>query len=213
MKSLGWYAVMGALVLATPGCALTSKSDALEIRYFTPQSVKTRLSSSPAPGMPTTGEGRPMPALRLGRVTAGSHLRDKMVRRSASGEVTFADERRWTEKPDAFVRRALERELFEDRGYGRELTGTAPTLDVEVLAFEEVKGPRGSVARVEVRVVLHDGEKVLAEETMTVDRPVGGSGAVEDVVTATAEALDATARGIADRVAGRLAPPRRSDTP
>lgn len=211
MKSLGWFVVVGAVVLGLPGCALTSKSDALEIRYFTPQSVKTRLSSAPA--LPATGEGQPMPALRLGHVTAGSHLRDKMVKRSASGEVTFADERRWTEKPDAFVRRALERELFEDRGYKRELTGGAPILDVEVLAFEEVKAPKGSVARVEVRVVLHDGEKVVAEETMTVDRPVGGSGAVEDVVTATAEALDATARGIADRVAGRLAPPKRNDSP
>ncbi len=207
MKSFSRVVVAFGLCVLASGCALASKSDVLDIRYFTPYAQKTRLSSaSPA-------AAKEMPALRLGRVTSGTHLRTRMVHRTAAGEVTFDEQRRWTERPEVFVRQELERELFEERGFRRELTTGAPTLDVEVLAFEELKLRGGSAARVQLRMVLHDDEKVMSEETLTVDRPVGGRGAVEDLVTATSDALDASASAIADRITAKLAPPPAADSP
>lgn len=198
-----------AALASLPACALTSKSEALDVRWFTPEAGRAHLTGAPA-----SPEAIPVrPALRLGRVTSGSHLREKMVRRTSAGEVEFDDAHRWTEKPEVFVRRELERELFEERGFRREIMSAAPVLDVEVLAFEELQIPNAPAARVSLRMVLQDGERVLDEETLTVDRVVGGRHRVEDVVAATSEALDGAAAAIADRIAARLAPPKAPDSP
>lgn len=188
------------LALAGPGCALASKGEALDVRWYTPEGASRvpRLTSARAPA--TTAP------LRLGRVTSGSHLRERMLRRSSSGEVTFDERHRWTERPEVYVRRALERTLFEERGMRREIASGAPTLEVEVLAFEEVVTRDGRTARIAVRTTLHDGERVLLEETRSVSRPVSGADAPA-LVRATAEALDELASTVATSAASSLAPP------
>ena len=97
---------LGLLLLAVPGCALTSKADPLEIRYFTP---------AEAPARPATpaGDGA---RLRLGRLSASDHLRQRIVVRTSAVELAALEDRRWTEKPEDYLRRALARSLFEEAG-------------------------------------------------------------------------------------------------
>jgi cholesterol transport system auxiliary component len=177
------------------GCALTSKSEALDIRYYTPEKVKTQLTA--ASDRPS---GDPIP-LELGRISSASHIREKMAFRDASFEVGYYEDRRWTERPEAFVRRELGRTLFEERGFRRSVSAAnAATLEVELIAFEEVRAKPTHVARVQLRIILHDGRDVLHEETVTVDKPLpNGESTTEALVAATAEALDAAAALVADR--------------
>jgi cholesterol transport system auxiliary component len=181
------------------GCALTSKGDALTIRYFSPEQAPVRLTSSETGGAPQANAKE----LRLGRITSGQHLRDKIVYRDNDWEVGFYDDRRWTERPETYVRRELARALFEDDGLTRAVSGPAPTLDVEVLSFEELKLARGHFARIAVRAVLYGDDKVLFEETFTVDRPVA-SNDPSALAAAMAEALHATGEMVGKRVTASL---------
>lgn len=185
-----------ALLLSVSGCALTSKSEPLDIRYYTPERVKAQLTSS----SPSPDQGRPL-SLELGRVSSSSHIREKMAFRDASWEIGYYEDRRWTERPDAFVRRELGRTLFEERGFRRSVgAANAPTLEIELIAFEEVRAKPTHVARVQLRMILHDGRDVLHEETVTVDKPLpGGEASTEAVVAATAEALDTASTLVAER--------------
>jgi cholesterol transport system auxiliary component len=188
--------------LAVSGCALTSKSEPLDVRYYTPEKVKTQLTSA----TDRAPQGEAM-TLELGRVTSGSHLREKMAYRDASWEVGYYEDRRWTERPEAFVRRELGRTLFEERGFRRSVSdAAAPVLEVELIAFEEIRAKPAHVARVQLRMILHDGRDVLHEETITVDKPLPGNESTTDAfVAATAEALDAACAQVADRAQKVLA--------
>jgi cholesterol transport system auxiliary component len=133
-------------------------------------------------------------------------LRERIAYRDAAYEVGYYEDQRWTERPEIYVRRELTRTLFEERGFRRVLGGVAPTLDVEVLAFDELRLPMGRAARVELKVVLFEDRNVIWEETLTVDRSVATSTAkIEDVVAAMAEALDVAAEQVATRVAAAIA--------
>lgn len=99
------------------------------------------------------------------------------------------------------MRRALARKLFEERGFERVTGGPGPTLDVEVLGFEEVRMPGIHAARLKLRYRLQGDEAVLVEQTITIDRPVSGEG-FDAFVAAMSEALDEATDRIADRIAG-----------
>ena len=122
-----------------PSCALTERSKPLEVSFYTPERVRTESATS----RPPTG-----PALRLGRVSSGVGLGERIAYRDGQYEVGYYDGRRWTERPEVYVRRALTRTLFEEGGLDRALSESAPTLDVEVTAsFEEVKMPTAHAAQ------------------------------------------------------------------
>ena len=125
-----------AALAAWSGCALTSKSTPEPIYWFSPETVHPRLTSA-APPSPTREAGAPL--LRLGRVTGADHLRERIVYRDEGHVVGFYEDLRWTERPEVYVRLEIARALFEDRGFDRALSGLAPTLDVELLAFDEIK--------------------------------------------------------------------------
>jgi len=214
MKSLdrlSVVSVLGCVLIGTAalgGCALTGKGDALSIRYFTPETVKAHLTSASTKA--SNNAATDMPQLELGRVTSGLHLRDKIAYRDAAFEVGYYDDRRWTERPEVFVRRELARTLFEEHGFRRTLAGQAPVLDIEVIAFEEVRGksPNGSSnasARIQLRMIVHDDRDAMFERTITIDRPVAqGAGSTEGLVQAMAEALDAAAEDVAKETEGVL---------
>jgi cholesterol transport system auxiliary component len=192
--------VASLALIGSTACALTSKAEALTVRYYDPESVApVRLTSA---GAPTA------PQIEIGRVSSGVNLREKIAYRTTAFEVGFYDDRRWTERPEVYVRRALARTLFEEHGFTRALAGQAPTLDVEVVAFEELRGgarSAGDVARVRLRVVLHDDRDALLEKTITVDRPVARGGEhFEAFARAMAEAMDAATHAIAQDILGRL---------
>lgn len=190
-----------ALLATLAGCALTSKGDVLAVRWFDPETTRPRLTSA-ATGTPAS-RGR---AVELGRVTAGANLRERIAYRDDAYEVGYYDDKRWTERPEVYVRRALARALFEEHGMRRALGGPAPVLEVEVLAFEELRG-RPPVARIRLRVVLHDDRDALFERTVTVDRASRADAqGFEAIVEAMARALDAAGEEIAGETERALAP-------
>ncbi len=102
-------------------------------------------------------------------------------------QVGYYESRRWTERPDLYVRRSLERTLFQEQGMGE--AANAPTLNVEVLRFEEVKTRALHAARVSLRLVLSSDHVIFDQTIQTVDAVTGAS--FDDVVAAMGRALDA----------------------
>jgi cholesterol transport system auxiliary component len=213
----GLWPVMLATVavLGTSGCALTSKADVVNIRYFSPEVVRPRLTAADAASATAPDAPAPNGAIevRLGRVSSGPNLRERIAYRDAAYELGYYDDWRWTERPETFVRRELGRSLFEAHGFRRVLGGSAPTLEIEVIAFDDLRLPTGRAARVQLKVILFEDTGVLLEDTITVDRPVTAEKPkIEDVVAAMAVALDQASEQVALRVGNKLGQ-RRAATP
>lgn len=190
-----------AIAFVASACALTSKAELVDIRYFSPERVKPRLISEHA----TAGPNEAL-QVRLGRVSSGPNLRERIAYRDAAYELGYYDDLRWTERPEVYVRRELGRSLFEAHGLHRVLGGAAPTLDVEVIAFDDLRLKTGRAAQVQLKVILYEGTGVMFENTLTVDRPVtGDKPKIEDVIAALAAALDAAADEVALEVQNALA--------
>jgi len=178
------------------GCAFFGKSEALEPRYYDPESAP-REGTSSVPGLNT-------PSLRLGHVVGGSHLRERIAYRVSERELGFYDERRWTERPENYLRRALAGGLFEQRGINSLVTGVGPSLDVELIDFSELREPKHAV-RVRARAVLVDQRTVRFEHTFTVEQPVtGDADDFSRVADAMSVALERTVDQIGDRVVEEL---------
>ncbi|MEY2936693.1 MAG: hypothetical protein RL033_7442 [Pseudomonadota bacterium] len=181
------------------GCALLSKGQPLAPRYFSPDAERAPASATPS---------SPAQELRLGQINAAAHLEERIAYRPSPGELGYYDSWRWTEPPQAYLRRALARELFERRGVVRVVSGNAPTLSVELTSFEEVRGAQPS-ARVELAVLLRGERSALLERTLREERPLP-AGAAEDpqrLTRALSLALDAAVSQVADLVSARLAEP------
>jgi cholesterol transport system auxiliary component len=197
-----WLVILVAAAL--PGCALFGKSDPVVSHYFTPEYEGATRAAVIPPGQP----------LRLGRVEGWSHLRERMVVRSAARELSYSEDRRWTERPEVYLRRALARTLFEERGVVEALSGRAVTLEVELIAFEEIEKPHR--VRLQAGLLLADHQVGLLRETVTVERPVGGGDGgdpMRAVVEAYSQALHDGVTRIADRVVARLAEQAPPDGP
>ncbi len=195
--------VAGLCVLS--GCALTSKSDPMNPRYFDLDLARAKAGTTAEP-MPSAERTRHPERLRLGQVEASEHLDERLVFRSTPQEIGYYEGQRWSERPREYLRRALSRELYERRGLTRVVSGPAPTLEVELSSFEEVRGGR-AVARVRLTYVLHDEEAVRIERTLTVDRPVRASAPQQRsaaVVAAMAEAMQEAVLLVAQQVTSAL---------
>lgn len=190
------------------GCALLSKSQPFSPRYFSPDAEETaarHTAAEPAATQRTAATSPPL-ELRLGQIDAAAHLEERIAYRPSQGELGYYDSWRWTEPPQAYLRRALARELFERRGLVRVVSGDAPTLSVELTSFEEVREgqPR---ARVELAVLLRGDRSALLERTLREERTLP-AGAAEDprrLTQSLAQALDAAVSQVADLVSARLA--------
>jgi cholesterol transport system auxiliary component len=189
-----YLAALTALAVAG-GCALTQRSKPVEFTYYTPELVRTGVASRQA-----ASSGRP--TLRLGRVGSGVDLGPRIAFGDGAYQVHYYDDRRWTERPENYVRRALARALFVDGGF-RTTSGDAPTLDVEVLAFEEIRAPEQHAARIALRLVLSKDHVLIEEDTVAVTQPVAGE-SFDEVVAAMASALDQSSREAARRVGSAL---------
>ncbi len=151
------------------------KGDALAPRYFNPD-----LSSAERAAAPSRRE------LRLGRITAAARFAERIVFRDSNYELNFYESRPLERTPDAYLRRSLSAALFERHGLRRIISGSGPTLEVELTEFAELKRSP-PVARVAATYVLFDNRLVRREASVTVDlpiavapragRPAGGAGA------------------------------------
>jgi ABC-type uncharacterized transport system auxiliary subunit len=184
------------LVIVLSGCALTSKSKPLEVRYFSPEVAR---KTAEAPATPSGLE------LKLGRISGASHIKDELVYRDAGQALGFHAGRRWAEAPQDYVRRALTRDLFQSRGLKQIVAGPGLVLDADLETFEERRAP-ARVARVDLTWRLRDDKVVLVQRTVTVEHPIaagtapGGEPTPDAVASAMAntlgEALDQTVEAV-----------------
>ena len=187
-------------LLTVNGCALLGKSDALSPRYFSPDSTPPR---PVATSTPPVASG---PELALGRVSAASYLGERIVYRESNHELSFYDERRWSEKPEAYLRRALARTLFEQRGLRRLVSGVSATLDVELTELSEVRGP-SPVARVAATYVLYDQRQVRRQASVYVELPLAPKAAPEVIARSLTDALNRAVELLAEQVVTELRAP------
>lgn len=195
-RRAAWLVLMLGWLGPLSGCALTSKSDALAPRYLSP------LMGAGA-GKKASGGGR---VLRLYRVRSRAHLKQKIVFQTSPYEVGFYEERRWVEQPDELVARAISRALYEERGLRRVVTGAAPTVEIDLVNFEEILGHDRKV-RVGMIVLLYDDGVSLLEETMVVEKVVEESDELdewEQFAMVAGQALREAVDQAADRIVARL---------
>ncbi len=193
---VAWSALL-VCALAS-GCALTSKASAVQPRFFSPELGEP----PPAAAAPET---TPL-AIRLGLVEAASHLEERMSYRVHASELGYHEDRRWSERPEAYLRRALEQELFRHRQIRRVLSGAGTTLDVELTAFEELRGPPARV-RLALEYRLHDDRQATLEQSVVIERPLAADGDVDHaqrVASALGSALTAAVTEVGDQVTAHL---------
>jgi cholesterol transport system auxiliary component len=190
-----------AVLALGSGCALLTKSEPVVPRYFSPEAADPAGPRATATGL----------ELRLGRVDADAYIKDRIIHRDSAFEIGYYDDRVWTEKPQAYVRRALARALFDERGVTQLLSGVGATLDVDVVAFEEVREPV-HLARIKLVYEIYDDRVVLLSRSVLVERPIPpskGDAAANEAVQAMAAALVAAVDAVADVAALEL----RSEEP
>jgi cholesterol transport system auxiliary component len=172
--------LLGAALLAgLPGCALTSKAEPLAPRYFNPQPQLAKAATPAA--LPFE--------LKLGQISSAANLDERVAYRIDSAEVGFYEDRRWTELPEAYLRRALERDLFEQRKLTRVVSGLAPVLDVELTAFEELRQEPPKV-RVALTFSLRDERRSLLERSIALEQAPRGSASAERSALITQALID-----------------------
>lgn len=188
---------LNGLVLTSAGCALLSRGRPLVVSYYDPQ--------PPAPAIASHEPSRC--ALSLGRIDAAEDLREEIQYRLSPREARYYAARRWTESPDRYLRRALERSLFEAGRCERMLGPWAPTLDASLVSFYELRAPEE--AHVAVHVLIREGERALWETTIEASAPASPSSetsAFDGVVRATSRAFGEVIERIASDVAQITAP-------
>lgn len=182
------------LLAVLAGCALSSApSQPVEIRHFSPMTSEPRAAPRAPAGL----------RARLGRITSSAYLRYRIAHRRSPVEVELSDTLRWTEHPDEYVRRALTRSLFDERGVEQAVLGDAPTLNVEVTAFDHVVRAGRHYGRVQLRYSLEGDRNVLDDGIVTTEREARGAD-ISLVVTAIGAALDAASADVAERVVKEL---------
>ena len=190
--------LISVVLLGASSCALTGKADALYPRFFSPE-------IDVAPAAPPARVGPPL-ALRLGKVEAVSYVEERFAYRVEPSELSYYEDRRWTEPPERYLRRSLERELFQQRGIVRTVSGPGATLDVELTAFEELRSAPRRV-RLVLNFSLHDDRQSQLERRVVVERPLpasAGDASASEVTRALALALAAAVLDVSDQVTGEL---------
>jgi ABC-type uncharacterized transport system auxiliary subunit len=193
------------VAVQSAGCALLSKSERMTPRYFSPASELATADAPKALRSPLS--------LRLGMIDSAAHLEERIAYRLSDTELGYYDDRRWTEPPEEYLRRALGHELFETRGISRVVAGAAPTLDVELVSFEQIRhgAPR---ARVALRFALRDERSALLERALVVEEPLKADGTKSDaepLARALSSALSRAVTQLAELTLERLEATREAD--
>lgn len=167
---------------AFSGCSLFSSAKPVEVRWFSPESLASTGPQPPA----EPGTRR----LALGRVTSSALLRNHIVFRRSSVELGTYDDLEWTDYPETYVRHALLRALYETNRFVEASGPGVPTLDVDVIGFEEVRHGPARGGCVQLAYELRDGDTILSSGVVTAERPGAAGTEIDQVVRAIAGALD-----------------------
>lgn len=186
------------LSLGLAGCSfsLMQKSTPMERRYFSPELTSAVVTETSSPR-------ESAPRVRLGRITPSANLRGRIVYRAKAHELGEYDDLRWSDAPEAYVRRALTRALFVEHRVQSASSGSVPVLDVELVSFEEVRRPHGAAGAVEMTYTVTDGGEVILVGRSRIEREAA-SGSIDAVVDAIAAALDASAKEVAGATVAAL---------
>lgn len=177
-----------ALLLAA---SCLSIGEAEPLRYYRAETV--------APARSAEAVAARGPELRLRRLDAAGHLRERIAVRVAPHQYELLEQDRWSEPPLAYVERALSRALFESDGLRRSESLSAPPLDVALLAFEEVREPDpAAVVALAVRLFDADGRALLEREFVERE-PLS-----EATLPALAAALTSALERVSTEVAGEV---------
>lgn len=155
LRTRSWIA-LGLLALL-PGCLSDLRPDA-------PQSIRF-FSAAPDSEVDAVEPRADLASLRLGRVRAADHLTNRLVWRVSPVEYGFYELSRWTEAPEMYLERRLERSLFVERGVPRTITPDRAVLDATLVGFEEDL-EAGRAARVAIAFHLTRGSEVLWSQTL-----------------------------------------------
>lgn len=175
------------------GCALMSRGETLQVRYFTLE------DGEPAPQRPAAKTDL---ALKLGRVEASGGLGEQIAVRKGTHELSYRDDQRWTERPAQYARRELERALYRERGLVRSYSGFAPLLEVELLELELIEAGDKPLARVRMAAQLRDDHSGLCQDSFQTELPIEAKSTREDMersVAALSAALHDTVQSVAER--------------
>ena len=181
------------------GCALLSRSQPPRPHYYDPEPPRQTASGD------TTSDC----VIELGEVSANDELGQSVAFRRSAHEIGYYETRRWSANPDNYLRRALQRALFDRRRCRRSTSGDAPTLDVRLVAFEQRLGWPNE-AHVAVHAIVDDRGTVVAEKTLEAVRPFGEGNddtAFDGFVAAVSGALDDVAEQVVALVLSALPGP------
>ncbi len=195
-RSLG----LGLALLVSSSCSLLGPSTTVDVRTFTPELPQGPTGLVDPPEQESTA-----PRLRLPPVRSGANLRTRIVHRVSKTEVDAYEDLRWTENPEEYVRRSLAHALFSEHPVVEAVRGEAPTLTVELVAFEEVGKAGCRRGRVKLLYRLEDGDAVRTSGTVTIER-AAPEDSIEGVVTAISHAMDAASARLATVIAQSLMP-------
>lgn len=109
-------------------------------------------------------------------------------------------------------------DALQEQGFATMLRSAAPTLDVEVVSFDETRSPPNRGVRVELKFVLYEDRAVLLEHTVTIDRAVAslnGKTSMPEIVAAMAVTRSMLRRNRATRAKATLLarPAQRANPP
>jgi uncharacterized lipoprotein YmbA len=193
-RRIGWLA---ATALLCSGCIF---HDAPPPRYYAPPST---LAGADDPVSVPSRSARP---LRVRHVYAAAYLTEQMVWRSSDVEYGLYEQRRWTDVPSNYLKRTLVQALDRTGDVRRVEAGAVPTLDVELLAFDEVLGPTHEAAVAAVASLRAADQAAIFDRTFTARRAIA-EGTPAAVARAMGAALDDVVEQIATQVAAQLPPP------
>lgn len=183
-----WLAVAAVVV---SGCVF---HDAPPPRYFAPPSALTAADDPPA------APARPTITVRLRRLRAANYLGEQIAWRVSDVERGLYEQRRWTEFPSRYVERAMVQALDRTPGVRRVESGHVATLDLELIAFDEILAPAHE-ADVEVVASLRDPDQAAVFE-----RAFSARQSIPDAdPAAAARAMGAALDGVVQQIAAQVA--------
>ncbi len=199
MSPAGQWCLLAAAAVLCAGCLF---HDAPPPRYFVPPSTLSGAEDPPADPAPAA---RPV---RLRRVRAAGYLGEQIAWRGGDLGRGLYEQRRWTEFPSRYLERAMAEALDRTPGVRRVESGHVPTLDLELMSFDEVLAPTHE-ADVEVVAALRNANQALVfQRAFSARRPIADAEPAS-AAAAMGAALDDVVQQIATQVAAQ-APPAKA---
>jgi uncharacterized lipoprotein YmbA len=180
-----------AAMLLSAGCLFRATEAP---RFYRPASTALDADVPPEPATDAP--------VRLGSVESAPFLRERIVWRASDVEYGLYEQRRWFELPTRYIRRALSATLGTTPGLRFEESASAPHLDVELLAFDEILAPEHE-AHVAIEATLHDGPQKRFERTFSARVPIA-TGEGPAMAASMGKALDEVVQKIATATASAL---------